>query len=100
MLWGNDWDDDRIVALSNAERRTILTRDKAMLRRGDLERAYFVRATESESQLTEVIAALQLDSLLAPFTRCRECNSPLEEVAKDAVECRLTRSSGAMPSGG
>src|SRR5512141_2127853 len=28
VLWGNDWDDDRIVALSGAGRRTILTRDK------------------------------------------------------------------------
>src|SRR5947209_19698995 len=34
---GIEWDDDRIVALSNAERRTILTRDKAMLRRSDVE---------------------------------------------------------------
>ena len=85
VLWGNDWDDDRIVALSGAERRTILTRDKAMLRRGDVERGYFVRATDSEAQLGEVVRALQLESRVAPFVRCRECNTRLEDVPKAAV---------------
>ncbi|HSS26486.1 MAG TPA: Mut7-C RNAse domain-containing protein [Usitatibacter sp.] len=76
--WGNDWDDDLIVRESLADRRTILTRDKGMLRRREVERGYFVRATGSEAQLAEVVRALQLESLVAPFTRCRECNAPLE----------------------
>ena len=87
--WANDWDDDEIVRRSAADRRTILTRDKGMLRRRDVERGYFVRATESEAQLAEVIAALQLEARVAPFTRCRECNVALEDVAKEAVEHRL-----------
>ena len=77
-LWGNDWDDDLIVHESLVDRRTILTRDKAMLRRREVERGYFVRATGSEAQLAEVVRALQLESLVAPFTRCGECNAPLE----------------------
>jgi hypothetical protein len=88
-LYGNDWDDDEIVRLSALQRRTILTRDKAMLRRGDVERGYFVRAVESEAQLAEVLSRLQLDTLVAPFTRCRECNTPLEEVSREAVLDRL-----------
>jgi len=84
VLWANDWDDDFIVARSAGERRTILTRDKGMLRRSDVERGYFVRATESEAQLGEVVRALQLESLLRPFSRCRECNVPLEDVAREA----------------
>jgi len=87
--YGNDWDDDEIVRRSAADRRTILTRDKGMLRRSDVHRGYFVRATESEAQLNEVVRALQLESLVAPFTRCRECNVPLEEVAKEDVIARL-----------
>src|SRR5262249_31136173 len=82
-------DDDEIVRLSLADRRTILTRDKAMLRRREVERGCFVRATESEAQLAEVVHGLQLESLVAPFTRCRECNTLLEEVPKAAVEDRL-----------
>jgi uncharacterized protein with PIN domain len=87
--WSNDWDDDEIVERSLAERRTILTRDKGMLRRREVERGYFVRATESEKQLAEVVRALQLERLVTPFVRCRECNVILEEVAKESVIGRL-----------
>src|SRR5258708_11815161 len=88
-LWSNSWDDDAIVARSLAERRTILTRDKGMLRRREVERGYFVRAVESEAQLAEVVRGLQLESLIAPFTRCRECNVMLEDVPKEEVAARL-----------
>lgn len=88
-LYADRWDDDEIVRISRVQKRTILTRDKAMLRRGDVERGYYVRATESEAQLAEVIRALQLEGLVLPFTRCRECNVPLEDVAKEAVIDRL-----------
>jgi uncharacterized protein with PIN domain len=81
----NAWDDDRIVAVSNSERRTILTRDKGMLRRSDVERGYFVRHVESEAQLQEVVRALQLESLLDPFTRCRECNDVLVDLPREAA---------------
>ena len=89
VLWASDWDDDFIVARSGEERRTILTRDKGMLRRSEVERGYFVRATESEEQLGEVLRALQLEARVDPFSRCRECNALLEEVAKAEVEARL-----------
>jgi uncharacterized protein with PIN domain len=88
-LWDNAWDDDRIVQVSAAQTRTILTRDKGMLRRNDVERGYFVRATESEAQLGEVVRALQLEALIRPFTRCRECNVVLEDVARERVAERI-----------
>jgi len=84
-LYDNAWDDDAIVNVSRAQKRTILTRDKGMLRRKEVERGYFVRATDSEAQLREVIRALQLESLVAPFTRCRECNVPLVEAPRAEV---------------
>ena len=84
-LYGRDWDDDHIVATAAAERRIILTRDKGMLRRSEVERGYFVRAIESEAQLAEVLRALQLEGRMAPFTRCRECNTPLQEVPRAEV---------------
>ena len=88
-VWGHDWDDDRIVACSLAERRTILTRDKGMLRRAEVERGYFVRAIHADVQLAEVLHALQLEGAMAPFTRCRECNALLEDVSREAVLDRL-----------
>ena len=88
-LWSNDWDDDHIVRLAAAEARTILTRDKGMLRRSEVDRGYFVRNTESEAQLREVVRALQLERLVSPFTRCRECNVPLEDVEGAGVIDRI-----------
>ena len=88
-LYGNDWDDDEIVRVAAVQKRTILTRDKGMLRRRDVDRGYFVRAVASEAQLAEVLARLQLAGLVAPFTRCRECNTPLEDVPPEAVIDRL-----------
>ena len=88
-LWTNHWNDDEIVRIAAAETRTILTRDKGMLRRSDVDRGYFVRATQSEAQLGEVIRALQLEALIAPFTRCRECNVVLEDVTREVVIDRL-----------
>jgi uncharacterized protein len=84
-LYGRDWDDDHIVATAAAGRRIILTRDKGMLRRSAVERGYFVRAIEAEAQLAEVLRALQLEGRMAPFTRCRECNAPLEDARREEV---------------
>jgi uncharacterized protein with PIN domain len=87
--WASDWDDGEIVRRSLSDRRTILTRDKGLLRRAEVERGYFVRNTESEAQLAEVVRALQLEGVLAPFDRCRECNVRLEDVAREEVIDRL-----------
>jgi uncharacterized protein len=35
------------------------------------------------------VRAFQLESLLRPFTRCRICNSALNEVPKDSVRRRV-----------
>ena len=83
------WDDDTIVAAAAREGRTILTRDKAMLRRRDVRRGYFVRHVESERQLREVAEAMQLGPRFAPFTRCRECNTPLQAAAPGDVAGRV-----------
>ena len=87
--WAPHWEDDEIVRIAAAERRTILTRDKGMLRRSEVERGYFVRAVQSEAQLFEVVRALQLEPLLAPFTRCRECNTMIEDASRDEVIDRV-----------
>jgi hypothetical protein len=86
-LWSKYADDDEIVRTAAAQKRTILTRDKGMLRRREVERGYLVRAAAAETQFAEVVRALQLEGLLRPFTRCPECN-------------RLIHPAGATPSGG
>jgi hypothetical protein len=77
--------DEAIVRAAHGSRRTILTRDKGLLRRREVERAYFVRADAADTQLVEVIGALQLEDAMRPFTRCRECNALLEDLPTDQL---------------
>jgi len=88
-LWQVDYRDEEIVALSAAQKRAVLTRDKGLLKRRAVQRGHFVRETESERQFREVISAFQLERLLKPFTRCRMCNSPLSDVSKESVRGRV-----------
>ena len=48
-----------------------------------------LRNVKSEHQLVEVVRALQLETMLRPFTRCRECNVLLEVVSREAVDAML-----------
>lgn len=88
-LWRNDWDDDALVAAAGSGARIVLTRDKGVLRRRAVVRGRFVRATESEAQLAEIVRAFGLQTQLRSFSRCRECNVLLEDVAKHVVEAAL-----------
>ena len=85
VLFDMTADDASIVRCATATGRTILTRDKGLLRRRDVERGYFVRSDAADVQLAEVVAALQLEHGMRPFTRCRECNTPLEDIPREAV---------------
>jgi uncharacterized protein with PIN domain len=88
-LWRNDYGDEEIVSIAVAQKRVILTRDKGILKRSVVQRGHFVRETDSEKQLAEIIRAFQLEHALRSFTRCRECNAPLQEIAKDSLEGRV-----------
>jgi uncharacterized protein len=88
-LYRNDYRDIELVTTAVAECRIILTRDKGLLKQRLVTHGYFVRGTESEEQLREVVRALQLEANLRPFTRCRECNAELHDVPKAQVLARL-----------
>jgi uncharacterized protein len=80
-LWQNDFDDDTIIALALAERRIILTRDRGILKDGRVTHGYWPRATDPMRQIEEVVRALDLGSLVDPYSRCLECNGVLEEIS-------------------
>ena len=88
-LWENDYGDEEIVALSVAQKRVILTRDKGILKRRAVQRGYFVRETESEKRFCEVVRAFQLERSLKPFSRCRVCNAGLRTIPKESVRGRV-----------
>lgn len=88
-VYRNDYTDDDVVRLSLQERRITLTRDRALLMRRDITHGCFVRALRPPKQLEEVLARLDLYRTVEPFSRCMECNSPLQPVDKATIAHRL-----------
>lgn len=90
----NDADDPELVVQATEERRTLLTRDRGLLRRRALESGGYVRASRPGEQLDEVLD--RYDPPLAPWTRCLACNGVVEPVPKERIAHLLqpgTRSS-------
>ena len=85
-LYRNDYGDDELIAISHREHRTVLTRDTGLLKRAEVTHGAFVHATEPRRQLREVLARFQLESLVAPFTRCARCNAPVARVPIGTVD--------------
>ena len=50
----------------------------------------------ADVQLGEVVRAMQLEGLLRPFTRCRECNTILDDVGRGDVLERLPERIGHL----
>lgn len=84
-LYRNDYEDDELIAISHREHRTVLTRDTGLLKRAEVTHGAFVHATEPRRQLREVLARFQLETRIAPFTRCARCNAPVERIAASAA---------------
>jgi uncharacterized protein len=83
--------DEELAAISSQQCRVLLTRDVGLLKRKEVRRGYFVRATDPRVQLSEVVKRFCLLDVISPFTRCFVCNSPLEHVDKAAITQQLPK---------
>lgn len=88
-LYRNDYADPEIVRRSLAEGRTILTRDRGILKTGAVTHGYWIRSQEPLEQLREVVERLDLRSCARPLTRCPVCNGRLHRVEKREVAALL-----------
>lgn len=84
-LYRNDWTDPELLACALAEHRILLSRDRGLLFHKALTHAYYLRSTEPDAQLRELVQALQLASLVRPFSRCLRCNEALQAVDADSA---------------
>jgi len=75
-------EDAELVRRALAEDRVLVTRDRDLTQRRVIQsgrlRAILLRDDDLQSQLRQVVAELGL-RCEASFTRCLECNLPLEE---------------------
>lgn len=88
-LYWNDIQDDELAAISVAEERTILTRDRGVLKRKVVKRGYLVRADLPRDQVIEVLRRFDLAALAKPYSRCSLCNGELEKAKKEEVMDKL-----------
>jgi len=88
-LYGHDCRDEELAQLSAQEQRTLLSRDRGLLKRSLVTRGYLVRAAQPREQLVEVLRRFNLSGSVAPFRRCLACNCLLQVVSKDLICHRL-----------
>jgi uncharacterized protein with PIN domain len=82
-------EDADVAAASARDQRVALTRDVGLLKRSIIRHGYWVRHTDPELQLAEVLERFDLRDWMAPFSRCLECNTPVVLVDAGAVADRL-----------
>lgn len=88
-LYDNHFDDAEIERLSKGDGRIVLSRDRELLKRRQITHGCYLHAQQPQAQLVEIIARLDLAGSLRPFSRCLDCNAPLQPVAKDEIIDRL-----------
>ncbi len=65
--------------------RTIVTRDRRLLRERNAPPMLFIESDRFRDQLRQVVSAYNLDPLAHIFTRCSRCNEPVVPISKEAV---------------
>ncbi len=85
----NDYDDPEIVRTALAEQRIILTRDIGILKTGAVTHGYWLRSTDPEEQVREVIRRFDLRDQIQPFHRCMACNGIIAHVEKEEIRSQL-----------
>ena len=89
-LYHNPISDPRLAALTAASSRLLLTKDKDLLKRKEIEHGRLIRAVMPERQLIEVLDLFGLRGKMRPFSRCLRCNEGiLEPVDKERIIERL-----------
>lgn len=83
--WAQGIPDPEIAALSRREKRTVLSRDRGLLKRKELHSGLYIRSTRPHEQVQEVLTRFKLKEFCSPFTRCLNCNHFLQSLSEDEV---------------
>ncbi len=88
-FYKNDLKEKEIINISINERRTILTKNKNLLKRNEVTHAYWIRNENVDAQIKEVINRFNLLNEIKDFSRCLICNSILKPIEKEKVINRI-----------
>lgn len=85
----NSYEDSEIIKISLEHKRTILTRDVALLKYSEVTHGYWIRSQDPIEQLKEVIKRSDLSKSIRPFYRCSDCNGIIKKVSKESIMDKL-----------
>ena len=74
-------DDSELAYISETEKRILLTRDIQLLKRKIITRGLFIRNTDPDKQIIEVLEKFDLRNECRPFHRCINCNGEIHRLA-------------------
>jgi len=93
VIYYRDLEDKELLALAHAEGRLLLTRDEELTRSSSGRcRSLLISSDDWREQLRELAERGIVRLRFEPreiFTRCLECNEPLERVSRAEVEGRV-----------
>ncbi len=84
VICGQHLSGHGLARTAASERRVILTRDRKVYRR-NRDQSIFIRDDHFRGQLKQVVEECGLDPFGGLLTRCVECNSPLQPIAREQV---------------
>lgn len=85
VKYENHYTDNDIIDITYGEERFVLTRDLGLLKHGSVRYGHWMRHTQPEEQVREVLATFNVENDIRPFSRCLVCNTPLLPVDKQTV---------------
>ena len=87
--YGGDLGGRALIRHARQEQRTILTRDRKLLRERHAPPLLFIDSDHFRDQVRQVVRACGLDPQALLFRRCLRCNEPVITVPKSAVAGRV-----------
>jgi uncharacterized protein with PIN domain len=78
-----------IADMANREKRIVITRNRELLKIGDLCFGQLLRTDDHRKQLREVDVRYGISEVAKPLSRCLVCNEILQQVEKADIEHRL-----------
>jgi len=85
--------DTEMVKISLDEKRVLLTRDTHIRERNLVTsgkvQSVLINDETPDKQILQVVAKLNLNRLIDPFSLCLECNTPLTHIDKEEIEKRV-----------
>lgn len=82
-------EDAEIAERAAREDRILLTRDIGLLKRRIVHHGRWVRATQPDRQIREIMTCFKLGEHLAPFTRCLVCNDMITQATPEEIAGRV-----------